>query len=609
MSKIIGIDLGTTNSVAAVMDGDAPVVIPAREGSHTVPSMVAFSRRGERLVGQLAKRQAATNPEGTLYAIKRLIGRKREDAEVESAAKVVPYRIVAASNGDAHVQVGDRITSPQEVSAAILSLLKEIAEEYVGEGVEDAVITVPAYFDDSQRQATRDAGRIAGLNVLRILNEPTAAALAYGLGNEDLNEKTIAVYDLGGGTFDISIMKLSAGVFEVLSTDGDTFLGGEDFDQRVIEWLATRFREETGIDPLEDRLAVQRLKEAAERAKCELSRELTADVQLPFLASTEKGPAHLSCTLDRETFESLVGDLVQRTRTPCENALKMAGLEANEIQDVLLVGGQTRTPLVQQTVNEIFQREPNRGVNPDEVVGLGAAIQAGILRGDVKEIVLLDVTPLSLGVEVRGGGFIKMIERGATVPCRRTRVFTTTADNQTKVEVHVLQGEREFATANKSLARFDLVGIPPAPKGTAQIEVAFDIDSNGIASVSARDLATGLEQQVVVTPTSGLTPDEIERAIKEAVEFSEQDRKQITISQTKSKLEGLLDSSEKTFAEFGALLDPDKREETQRVLNESRALLGSDDVDELWLALERVRAAAQTLTEVALYDPSSLGSG
>ncbi|MDH3283244.1 MAG: molecular chaperone DnaK [Acidobacteriota bacterium] len=607
MSKIIGVDLGTTNSVAAVMEGDSPIVIPAREGSHTVPSMVAFSRRGERLVGQLAKRQAATNPEGTLYAFKRLIGRKREDENVEAATRVVPYRIVAAPNGDAHLQVGDKTISPQEVSAAILSLLKEIAEEYLGEEVEDAVITVPAYFDDSQRQATRDSGRIAGLNVLRIINEPTAASLAYGMITDTREERVIAIYDLGGGTFDISILRLSEGVFEVLATDGDTFLGGEDFDQRIIEWLAARFKEETGIDPLDDRLAVQRLKEAAEKAKCELSRETSAEIQLPFLASTQKGPAHLSTTLTREQFEELVADLVEGTREPCENAMKMAGLDKNQIADVLLVGGQARTPLVGKTVTEIFGREPNRSVNPDEVVGLGAAIQAGILRGDVKEIVLLDVTPLSLGVEVRGGGFIKMIERGATVPCKRTRVFTTTADNQTKVEVHILQGERERSGGNKSLSRFELIGIPPAPKGTPQIEVAFDIDSNGIVSVSARDLATGLEQQILVTPTTGLTPDEIERAIKEAADYAEEDRQEMAVSKTKAKLEGLLDNSDKTFKEFGSLLEEDQREEVRRALTDGRTTLASNDLDELGAVYHRVNEVAKLLTEVALYDPDGLG--
>jgi molecular chaperone DnaK len=605
MSRIVGIDLGTTNSVIAVMEDGGPVVIPAREGSHTVPSIVAFSRRGERLVGSLAKRQAATNPEGTFFAIKRLIGRKRNDPHVEEASRHVPYRIAAAGNGDAHVQVGDRVFSPQEVAAAVLSHLKEIGEEYTGSKITDAVITVPAYFDDSQRQATRDAGRIAGLNVLRILNEPTAASLAYGTMREGTDERVIAVYDLGGGTFDISILRLSQGVYEVLATAGDTFLGGEDFDQRIIAWLAGEFQQETGVDALADRLALQRLKEAAEKAKCELSRQDVADIQLPFLATTPKGPAHLARTLTRAAFEDLVRDLVERTRGPCEEALTAAGLTREQIEDVLLVGGQTRTPLVQDTVRGIFGREPNRQVNPDEVVALGAAIQAGVLRGDVKEIVLLDVTPLSLGVEVRGGAFVKMIERGATVPCRRTRVFTTTADNQSKVEIHVLQGERELASANKSLARFDLVGIPPAPKGTPQIEVAFDIDSNGIVSVSARDLASGLEQQVVVTPTTGLTPHEIERAIGEAESYAEEDRRRIHASRTKAKLQGLLATNEKSFAEFASLLRPDQQSDVRSVFDECRRALSGDDVDALHAALDRLNGISRTLADLAMYDPNA----
>jgi molecular chaperone DnaK len=606
MGRIVGIDLGTTNSVVAIMEQGGPVVIPSREGSHTVPSIVAFSRRGERLVGALAKRQSATNPEGTFYSIKRLIGRKRSDPEAETSARHVPYRIVAAPNGDAHVQFGERIISPQEVSAAVLAHLKETAEEYLKEKVEDVVITVPAYFDDSQRQATRDAGRIAGLNVLRILNEPTAASLAYGMLGNETGERIIAVYDLGGGTFDVSILRLSEGVFEVLSTSGDTFLGGEDFDQRVIEWMAKQFQDETGIDPLQDRLALQRIKEAAEKAKCELSRETSTEIQLPFLASTAKGPAHFSKTLTRETFENLVRDLVEKTRGPCEDALQKAGLTPDRIADVLLVGGQTRTPLVQQMVMQIFAREPNRGVNPDEVVAVGAAIQAGILRGDVKEIVLLDVTPLSLGVEIKGGGFVRMIERGATVPCRRTRVFTTTADNQSKVEVHVLQGERELASANKSLARFELIGIPPAPRGVPQIEVSFDIDSNGIVSVSAKDLATGLEQQIVVTPTSGLTPEEIERAIHESETFAEEDKQRIAAQRLKSKLEGTLQANDKSYKEFKSLMTPEQQKQIEEIFTSCRASLVTEDLAALQSALDNLGAAARMLTEVALYDPSGL---
>ncbi|MEN6632515.1 MAG: molecular chaperone DnaK [Candidatus Polarisedimenticolia bacterium] len=603
MSRIVGIDLGTTNSVVAVMEGDHAVVIPAREGSHTVPSIVAFSRRGERLVGSLAKRQAATNPEGTFYAIKRLIGRKRADQEVDQAARLAPYHIVSAPNGDAAVQCGDRVLSPQEVSAAVLQHLRETAEEYLGEKIEDAVITVPAYFDDSQRQATRDSGRIAGLNVLRILNEPTAASLAYGVG-AGAGDRIIAVYDLGGGTFDISILRLAEGVYEVLATAGDTFLGGEDFDQRIIAWMADAFAQETGVDPRGDRLALQRLKEAAEKAKCELSREEVSEIQLPFLASTPKGPAHFVRALSRNEFEGLVGDLVERSRKPCLDALRMAGIGPSDVADVLLVGGQTRTPLVQRMVREIFGREPNRQVNPDEVVALGAAIQAGILRGDVKEIVLLDVTPLSLGVETRGGAFVKMIERGATVPCRRSRVFTTTADNQSKVEIHVLQGERELAGANKSLARFELVGIPPAPRGTPQIEVSFDIDSNGIASVSAKDLATGLEQQIVVTPTSGLTPIEIERAIHDAEAFAEDDRRRIAAVRLKARLEGMTTSNEKTFREFATLLSEAQQQGIEAILKQAKTALTTDDADVVQAALEQLSEVSRTLAEVALYDPN-----
>jgi molecular chaperone DnaK len=605
MSRIVGIDLGTTNSVVSVMEGDKPVVIPAREGSYTVPSMVAFSRRGERLIGPLAKRQAATNPEGTFYAIKRLIGRKREDPNVEAAARHYPYKIVAAANGDAQVQHGERVLSPQEMSAAVLSYLRDIAAEYVGDEVTDAVITVPAYFDDAQRQATRDAGRIAGLNVLRILNEPTAASLAYGLVGEEVTDSLIAVYDLGGGTFDISILRLSEGVYEVLATAGDTFLGGEDFDQRLIGWLAEEIKREHGIDVLSDRLAVQRLKEAAEKAKCELSREVSTEIKLPFVATTDKGPIHLSRTLTREQFEKLVADLVERTAGPCEEALEMAGLSAPEISAVLLVGGQTRMPKVSEMVQKIFGREPDREVNPDEVVAKGAAIQAGILRGDVKEIVLLDVTPLSLGVEVRGGGFVKMIERGATVPCRRTRVFTTTADNQTKVEIHVLQGERELSKANKSLARFELVGIPPAPAGTPKIEVAFDIDSNGIVSVSAKDLETGLEQQVVVTPSSGLSPEEIDQAIAEAESHAEEDRRKIALSRSKAKLEGLLESNEKTAQEFKDSLDSEKREWVRATLEECKGALTAEEEAPVQEALDKLGEVSRVLAEVAFFSPTS----
>ncbi|HET9299929.1 MAG TPA: molecular chaperone DnaK, partial [Candidatus Polarisedimenticolaceae bacterium] len=508
MGKVIGIDLGTTNCCIAVMEGGKPRVIASREGARTTPSIVAFTSRGERLVGQIAKRQSLTNPTHTIYAVKRLIGRKFDSPEVGKARQLVPYEIVPSQNGDAWIRVRERDYSPPELSAFLLARLKEMAEDYLGGEVMEAVITVPAYFDDSQRQATKDAGRIAGLNVLRIVNEPTAAALAYGM-DEGTGAKKIAVYDLGGGTFDISILQLGEGVFEVKATSGDTFLGGEDFDQRIVDWLLEAFRQDTGIDLRTDRLALQRLKEAAEKAKCELSRTESAEINLPFISADDAGARHLHTVLSREQFEELVDDLIEKTRGPCEEALKMSGLRPEDIDEVLLVGGQTRTPKVVRTVADIFGREPNQSINPDEVVGIGAAVQAGILKGDVKDMVLLDVTPLSLGIETRGGMFTRIIERNATIPTRKSRIFTTVADNQTKVEVHVLQGERELAGGNKSLGRFELVGIPPAPRGVPQIEVAFDIDSNGIVSVQAKDVATSREQKILVTPSSGLSENEI----------------------------------------------------------------------------------------------------
>lgn len=608
MSKVIGIDLGTTNCCIAVMEGGRPRVIAGREGGRTTPSIVAFSPRGERLVGQIAKRQALTNPQNTIYAVKRLIGRKYDSAEVGKARQLVPYAIVPAANGDAWIRVRDRDYSPQEMSAFLLARLKEMAEDHLGTEVNEAVITVPAYFDDSQRQATRDAGRIAGLTVLRIVNEPTAAALAHGM-DETGGMRRIAVYDLGGGTFDISILQLGDGVFEVKSTSGDTFLGGEDFDQRIVDWLVGVFHAETGIDLRGDRLALQRLKEAAEKAKCELSRVDSAEISLPFISADESGARHLNTVLTRAKFEELVDDLIEKTRGPCEEALRMAGLKAPEIDEVLLVGGQTRTPKVVATVREIFGREPNAQINPDEVVGIGAAVQAGILKGDVKDMVLLDVTPLSLGIETRGGMFTKIIERNATIPTRKARIFTTVSDNQSKVEVHVLQGEREIAAHNKSLGRFELVGIPSAPKGVPQIEVSFDIDSNGIVSVQAKDLSTNLEQKILVTPSGGLSESEIQHIIEDAKQHEEEDRRRAEFIRVRTRLEGLVESNQKTFAEFGSMLPPDQQDSVRKILDTARKALDSGSASECTQALERLAEIGQVLSEVILYDPTAFGSG
>ena len=609
MGKVIGIDLGTTNSCVAVLEGDAPTVIANSEGGRTTPSIVAFTSRGERLVGQIAKRQSLTNPTHTIYAVKRLIGRKFDSPEVGKARQLVPYEIVPSQNGDAWIRVRERDYSPPELSAFLLARLKEMAEDYLGGEVMEAVITVPAYFDDSQRQATKDAGRIAGLNVLRIVNEPTAAALAYGL-DEGTAARKIAVYDLGGGTFDISILQLGEGVFEVKATSGDTFLGGEDFDQRIVDWLLEAFRSDTGIDLRSDRLALQRLKEAAEKAKCELSRTDSAEINLPFISADDAGARHLHTVLSRAQFEELVDDLIEKTRGPCEEALKMAGLRPEDVDEVLLVGGQTRTPKVVRTVADIFGREPNQAINPDEVVGIGAAVQAGILKGDVKDMVLLDVTPLSLGIETRGGMFTRIIERNATIPTRKSRIFTTVADNQTKVEVHVLQGERELAGGNKSLGCFELVGIPPAPRGVPQIEVAFDIDSNGIVSVQAKDVATSREQKILVTPSSGLAENEIQSIIDDAQKHADEDRRRAEYVRARARLEGLVDSNQKTFGEFGSMLPQDQQVHVRKLLENARKALESGSAAECTQALERIAEVGRILSDVILYDPGSLsGAG
>jgi molecular chaperone DnaK len=599
LSKIIGIDLGTTNSCVAVVDALVPRVLANREGSRTTASIVAFAEEGDRLVGQIAKRQAITNPQNTVFAVKRLIGRKITDPNVAKARAILPYTLTRAPNGDVKIEIRDRQYSPEEISAFILAEIKEFSQEALGEEVREAVITVPAYFDDSQRQATKDAGKIAGLEVLRIINEPTAAALAYGLDRQE-GKKVIAVYDLGGGTFDISILEFAKGVFEVRSTAGDTYLGGEDFDQLVMNWLIQEFQAETGIDLAADRMALQRLKEAAERAKCELSTAEEAAINLPFISADESGPRHLARTLTRSHLEDLVRDLVARTEAPCLDALKAAGLRADQIDEVLLVGGQTRTPLVIQTVERIFGRKPNREINPDEVVAMGAAIQGGILRGDIKDLVLLDVTPLSLGIETHGGLFTKLIERNSTIPTKNTQIFTTVVDNQDAVEVHVLQGERQIASENKSLGRFELVGIPPAPRGVPQIEVTFALDSNGIVNVAARDMATNQSQSIQINPAGGLSKDEIDRLVAEADQHNKADFEKREIRQLKNRLEGLIYSNERVFEQFRDMLPEDDAKRIHENLLQARLAKTNEQRAELEAAIYDLSAVSRTLSDVML---------
>src|SRR6266542_128529 len=605
MGKAIGIDLGTTNCCVSVLEGGAVQIIPNKEGGRTTPSVVGFTDKGERLVGQIAKRQAVTNAANTVYAVKRLIGRKYSSNELQRMRETCAFEIVDSPNGDARVRVQGRSYSPPELSGIVLQRLKAAAEDFLGEPVTDAIITVPAYFDDSQRQATKDAGKIAGLKVERILNEPTAAALAYGLGKSQIER--IAVYDLGGGTFDISILEMNNGVFEVLSTSGNTFLGGEDLDERIMSWMAEQFLADTGIDLRQDRLALQRLKEVAERAKCELSSSTETIINLPFIAADATGPKHFNKSLTRTEFEGLIVDLIDQTIEPCRRALEDAKLQPEDIDKVILVGGQTRSPIVERTVEKIFGKKPSAEINPDEVVAMGAAIQGGVLTGEVKDIVLLDVLPLSLGLETRGGLFTKIIERNSTIPLRNSLTFTTVVDNQSSVEIHVLQGEREVANGNRSLGKFELVGIPPSPRGVPQIEVSFEVDANGIVSVSAQDKATGREQQMRITPTSGLAPDEIDLLIKEAEVFADADKQAKELVVLRNKLESLLRNTQKAFTTFGGVLSANDQEIADRVFKEGERALKTDSLDEINKALRGLERTAAQLT-TAMLNPANESS-